>query len=561
MRRLALLLLLVAVPARAQVAPDPVRGDHGMVVSAHRLASEVGVEILKQGGNAVDAAVAVGFALQVVYPTAGNIGGGGFMVIRKADGTATTFDYREKAPAGASRDMYLDSTGTPRTMESLVDHRAAGVPGSVAGLLSALSKYGTMTPRQVLAPAIRLARGHRLTYRMARTLNGERTNLSQFPGSRRQYVARDTVRGWQDGALFRQPELAATLTRIATSGRDGFYKGRTAALIVAEMKRGGGLITAQDLADYKAVERPPVTGMFRDVGVISMGPPSSGGVILIEMLNLLEGYPLRRMGWNSSAYVHRLTESMRRAYADRAEFLGDPDFVRVPTTGLTSKRYADSLRRTIDTLRATPSARVDHGRPVAYESPQTTHYSVVDRQGNAVSCTTTLNGGFGSYVTVEGAGFLLNNEMDDFSVKPGVPNMYGLIGREANAITPGKRMLSSMTPTILTRGDSLYMTVGTPGGSTIMTTVLQVVLNAVEFNMDVQQAITSARIHHQWLPDELRYEPFGLSADAVANLSRMGHRVIESRGYQGRAEGIMIGRGGVRLGGADPRGEDTAVGY
>ncbi len=540
---------------------EPVRARNGMVVSAELHASQVGVEILKQGGNAVDAAVAVGFALAVTFPQAGNIGGGGFMVIRMADGRTATIDFREKAPRKAHRDMYLDSSGAVVTERSLLGHLSAGVPGSVAGLLHALEKYGSKSRKEVLSPSVRLAEnGFEVSHRFAQWLKADSVMLVKFDETRRIFTKNGTP--YKEGDRLVQKDLAKTLKRIQKEGADGFYRGETADLIVAEMKRGNGLIDLDDLRSYRAVERPPVVGTYRGFDVISMGPPSSGGIVLVQMLNLLEAYDLGHRGPGSSWNIARMTESMKLAYADRAEYLGDPDFFSVPGEWLVSKEYARERRALIDTLGATPSSRIRHGVAPARESEETTHYSVVDRWGNAVSVTTTINSWFGSYVTVKGAGFLLNNEMDDFSAKPGVPNQYGLIGGEANAIAPQKRMLSAMTPTIVLRDNKPWLVTGSPGGSTIITTILQVLTNVIDYKMNIQEAIDAPRIHHQWLPDTLLYERHALVQDVRENLAARGYNLKERNGTQGRAEGILIDRErGLFYGATDPRGYGAAIGY
>ncbi len=544
-------------------ASHPVYAREGMVVSASRWASEVGVEILKQGGNAVDAAVATGFALAVTYPQAGNIGGGGFMVARIQDGLTFTLDYREKAPALAFRDMYLDSAGNVIPGRSLSGVLAAGVPGSVDGLLKAWETYGSgrISRQQLLRPVIYLAlHGFPLTRRYAQLLNVYRDFFAQDDGAAQVFIKHDGT-PWQEGDRLIQKDLARTLKLIARYGREGFYTGKVADYIVAEMKTGAGLITYDDLKNYHAKFRPPVEGSYKNYTIISMGPPSSGGVLLIEMLNMLESFPVDSLGWNSSAYVHLLTEVERRAYADRAELLGDADFWEVPVATLTSKYYARERMRDFDPTSTTPSASVYAGLPPPTESQETTHYSVVDREGNAVSVTTTINTSFGCGVLVEGAGFFLNNEMDDFSLKPGVPNVYGLVGNETNAIQAGQRPLSSMTPTIVLRDGQLFIVIGTPGGSTIITTVLQVILNVVEFEMDIQEAIVAPRVHSQWLPDIIFAEPWALSVDVQRNLERRGHTLqIYPGNAIGRANGILILEDGL-YGGADPRGENAAIGY
>lgn len=557
----SLFLLLFTSSLLLPASRAPIRARHGMVVASDQLAAEAGVSMLKQGGNAVDAAVATGFALAVTYPGAGNIGGGGFMVIRMADGKSLAIDYRETAPAAARRDMYLDANGTVKSSKITYGHLAAGVPGSVAGLLLALEKFGTMDRARVLQPAIDLAeKGFALDYRLAYSLEESLKNFSSFPGSMKSFSKNGVP--YAEGELFRQPELAATLRLIADKGGDGFYRGRTADLIVAEMRRGRGIITHEDLEKYTPVFREPVHGTYKGYDIISMPPPSSGGVALIELLNILEGYPLHQYGWNSSRYAHCLTEAERRVYADRAEFLGDPDFVSIPTARLISKEYAAEQRALIDTIRASISDSVKHGSMPGYESPQTTHYSVADSAGNCVSVTTTLNSSYGCKLVVEGAGFLLNNEMDDFSAKPGVPNIYGLVGSTANAIMPGKRMLSSMTPTIVLKDGRPWLIVGSPGGSQIITTVLQTVLNMIDFRMDVQEAVDAPRFHHQWLPDKITFERRAFQTDVVEHLSSLGHRLDETGPNMGSVQAIFFDeKRGLLLGASDPRGYGEAVGY
>lgn len=559
---LLLLILFIAAPSSLQSASrKPVKAKNGMVVSADPLATQAGVQILKQGGNAVDAAVAVGFALAVTYPAAGNIGGGGFMNIRFADGRAFAIDYREKAPGKAHRDMFLDPSGKFLDSLSTVGHLACGVPGAVAGMLTGLEKFGTMDRKKVIGPAYELARnGFPLLPELAEDLNAERRTFLRFPGSAKYFVSRDSA--YREGEVWTQKDLAKTLKRIIDRGRDGFYAGETADLIVAEMKRGGGLISHEDLKNYDAVVREPLRGTYRGYEIVAQPPVSSGGIALLQLLNILEGYDLRSSGHNSAATLHRYIEAMRRVYADRAEHLGDPAFYDVPAAGLISKEYAAQRRATIDTAKASSSAEVSHGAPPRRESEQTTHYSVVDRWGNCVSVTTTINGGFGNSVAVDGAGFLLNNEMDDFSAKPGVPNMFGAVGNIANEIQPNKRMLSSMTPTIVLKEGKPFMVIGTPGGTTIITTVMQVICNVVDFDMNIQQAIDAPRIHHQWTPDVTYYEKRGLSFDTVEKLKAMGHRLQERRGTSGLAEGIVIdGVRGFYYGATDPRGYGLAAGY
>ncbi|WP_218830461.1 gamma-glutamyltransferase [Rubrivirga marina] len=580
-RRLPLVLsvLLVASACRAQRSPtaDPARAERGMVVSAEINASEAGVEVMRGGGNAVDAAVATGFALAVTFPVAGNIGGGGFMVIRFPDGTATTIDYRETAPTGATRDMYVDdSTGQIRPDLSRRGHLASGVPGAVAGLLKAHEQYGQAPLADVMAPAIRLAEGYPLSRAEAELMNAYAGRFSAYPGTVRHFTQEG---GYEAGETFRQPELAAALRRIRDEGRDGFYRGETADLLVAEMERGGGLIDHADLEGYEAVEREPVTGDYRGHRIISMPPPSSGGVALIQMLDSVEPFDVGALGFNSSATVHLLGEAMRRAFADRAEYLGDPDFSDIPTEELIDEDYTRERMASFDPVKADSSTGVGAG---LHESMQTTHYSVVDADGMAVSVTTTLNGGFGSLVVVEGAGFFLNNEMDDFTSAPGEPNMFGLVQGEANAIAPGKRMLSSMTPTIVEDPEGrLMLVVGSPGGPRIITAVYQTILNVIDHGMDVQEAVAAPRVHHQWLPDELDYENQGLALDVVVALQERGWALDESGGYWARVDAIEVvydeatsttdpsgldavtaeAAGRVLYGGADPRGEDAAAGY
>lgn len=532
-----------------------------MAVTADPFASTVGMQILKQGGNAVDAAVAVGFALAVTYPAAGNIAGGGFMNIRFADGKCVTIDYRETAPSGASRDMFLDSNKNFIKEKSTLGHLAAGVPGSVDGLLAALERYGTMSRRQVMKPAIDLAiNGFPLPPELADGLNKARSSFEKFPGSKKYFTSKDSI--FREGEKWTQADLGKTLKRIAEKGRDGFYKGKTADLIVKEMERGGGLITHSDLENYRSLIHEPVKGTYRGFEIISQPPASSGGIALIQLLNILEQYELKSYGHNSAGTLHRYIEAMRRVYADRAEHLGDPDFYSVPVEWLTSKAYAKELRGSIDTISAGSSSVISHGIPPPREHEQTTHYSIVDKWRNCVSVTTTLNGSFGNFVAVDGAGFLLNNEMDDFSAKPGVPNVYGAVGNVANEIQPGKRMLSSMTPTIVLKDGAPFMVIGTPGGTTIITTVMQVICNVIDFGMNIRQAIDAPRIHHQWIPDTVYYEKRGLSMDTVEKLHVMGHTLSEREGTSGLAEGIIIDTiHGILYGAADPRGYGTASGY
>ena len=574
--RLLLVLLFFVSPATpllqagrgvARAASrQPVRARRGMVASTDRLASQVGVDVLKRGGNAVDAAVAVAFALTVTYPAAGNIGGGGFMMIRLRDGRATAIDYREMAPAAAHRNVYLDERGELKKGEggSLVGYRASGVPGTVAGMELALRKYGSgrLTWAQLVEPARRLAaEGFALPYGLARSLRANEKELGLYPESKKVYL--NNGRFFNEGEVWRQPELAATFARLQRSGPREFYEGRTARLIAEDMRAHDGLITLEDLKGYVAKERAPLRTTYRGFEVISMPPPSSGGAVLIEMLNILEGFDLRHMGASSSERYHVQTEAMRRAFADRAEYMGDADFVSVPVAGLIDKGYAERLRKGIRMERASTSAEVKAGRPAGAESEETTHFTVVDAEGNCVSNTYTLNDSYGSKVVMKGTGILMNDEMDDFAAKPGTPNMFGLIQGERNAVAPRKRPLSAMTPTFVLRQDgSLWFAVGSPGGPTIINTVLQVVTNVDDIDMNIQQAIDAPRIHHQWLPDEITYEPFGLSADTFRALESRGHRLTQKPRYMGDAHGIMIEeKTGVRLGASDSRNYGEAVGY
>ncbi len=547
--------------ALAQTAGQPVRAEHGMVASAHQLASEVGAQILKDGGNAVDAAVAVALALAVVYPEAGNLGGGGFMLIRMADSRTVAIDYRESAPAAATRDMYVDANGALISNASLVGYKASGIPGTVAGLSLALDKYGSMKWADVVKPAQKLAAdGFIVSGRLARGLRNDK-NLASFPESKRIFQRDGDY--YKEGERIRQPELAATLKRLEEKGPREFYEGETAQILAADMKANGGLITLEDLKRYKPAMRTPIKGTYRGYDIITMPPPSSGGIALLQMLNMLESYDLSRMGFGSTEYSHLLIETMRRAFADRAEFPGDPDFVKVPVSGLTSKQYAKTVAATIDLKTATPSEKIKAGNPTTYESTQTTHFSVVDAKGNAVSNTYTLNMTFGSGVTIGKAGFLMNNEMDDFTSKPGTPNGFGLIQGEANSIAPGKRPLSSMTPTIVLKDGKLFMVVGSPGGPTIINSVLQVILNVIDHKMNIKQAVEAPRLHHQWMPDICNYERMGFTKEVVEALERMGHKLQRRSGSQGDVESIAIDPvTGNRLGASDPRSPDSkAVGH
>jgi len=573
--RAFLCLCLAVVISGTAIAKEPVKppavkfdsltspeiSENGMVAAQDALAADVGREILRRGGNAVDAAVATGFALAVTHPQAGNLGGGGFMMVSLADGKVVAIDFREMAPAAADRDMFLGADGNVDTNISWYSHKAAGVPGTVMGLLDALDTYGTMSPRQVIGPAVRLAeQGFPVSYSLSASLQ-EYSETLAIDTSSMDYFFKPSGSAYQAGEVLKQKDLARTLRRIIADGRDGFYKGKTADLIITEMQDGGGLITHEDLAGYHTVIRKPISGNYRSHQVYSMPPPSSGGVHIVQMLRVLEGYDLKSDGHNSAAYLHKLIEVMRRAYADRSKHLGDPDFYDVPVAALTGKNYADLLRGSIDLEQASRSEDIAPATVFPDESPATTHYSVMDKWGNAVGVTYTLNFSYGSGYSVDGAGFLLNNEMDDFSSKPGVPNSYGLIGGAANAIEPRKRPLSSMSPTIVRKDGRNVLVTGSIGGSTIITQTLQVILNVVDFDMNVGAAVQAPRLHHQWLPDLVFVEP-GISIDTVNILESMGHTLARgddgsvTRDVNGRAN--SVGWDGVYFYGAadarDPKG-------
>lgn len=531
----------------------PVYGKNGMVASEQGLATQVGLDILKQGGNAIDAAVAVGFALAVVLPNAGNIGGGGFMVLHDdKTGKDVAIDFREIAPAKASRDMYLDNQGKVIDGKSLFTHDASGVPGTVAGMEYALKKWGTMPLSKVLEPAIKLAdKGFIVSDVLAQTLKEEKSTLGKWSASKAIFFKNGEP--LKSGDLLVQKDLAKSLRLIAKQGAKAFYQGEIATKIAKEMQSHSGTMTLEDLKAYKVVERQPIIGDYRGYKVVTMPPPSSGGVHLIEILNMLEHYPIKEDGVNSAKNIHHMAESMKLAYADRSEYLGDPDFVKIPVTGLTSKAYANELVKTIDDNKARLSSNIKPGKPQPYESDQTTHFSVMDKAGNAVAVTYTLNLNFGSGIVVEGTGILLNNEMDDFSVKPGVPNAFGLVGGTANAIEARKRPLSSMTPTIVMKNNKPWLVTGSPGGARIITTVLQSVVNTIDHEMNPAEAIITPRVHHQWLPDELRVEE-GISPDTIKLLQEKGHKVV-TKAPMGRIQIIQADDSGF-YGYSDPRNPD-----
>jgi len=542
----------------------PLRAEKGMVVSDSQIASEVGRDILRKGGNAVDSAIATAFALAVTFPAAGNVGGGGFMVVRMADGRTVAIDYRETAPAAATRNMYIGADGKP-TMDSLVGLKASGVPGTVAGMVEAHRRFGKLPWRDLVEPSVRLARdGFALPHGLAESLRQSGPAFARFPASYAQFCRSGEFYSWGD--RFQQPDLGRTLALVRDKGNDGFYKGETAKKLAAAMAKGNGLITEKDMADYRVKVREPLKGSFRGYEVLTMPPPSSGGIALLQMLGMLGKDDLAAIGANSSGSLHLMTEAMKRAFADRAVHLGDPDFVKVPTSELLVAEYL-AERRASFTDRATPSAEVKAlgGAQAGAEEEkmETTHFSVVDADGNAVSNTYTLNGGFGCFAVAEGTGILMNNEMDDFASAPGTPNMYGLIQGESNAIQPGKRPLSSMTPTILVRDGKVAYVIGSPGGPTIINTVFQTILNVTVFDMSIQRAVAAPRFHHQWMPDEIRWEPFGLSADVRRALEGKGHIIRATGASMGSCHAIAVDpRTGHKLAGVDPRiSTSGAAGY
>ncbi len=531
---------------------------NGVVVTAHPEASKVGVEILKKGGNAIDASIAVQFALAVVYPNAGNIGGGGFLVYRDAKGKTDALDYREKAPLKASEDMYWDKNGNAITDLSLYGQFAAGVPGTVDGMVKAHEKYGKLNWKELVQPAINLAqKGFKITKQQASELTNKHNDFVKYNSKTNALTSKSS---WKEGDLLIQKDLANTLKLIQQKGRAGFYEGKTADLIVKEMKRGNGIISHEDLKEYQSVWRTPVSGNYKGLKVISMPPPSSGGIALVSLFQSIEDYPINKWGFQADSTIQVMVEAERRVYADRAEHLGDPDFIKVPQKQLLDKSYNVNRMKDFSFDKATPSSAIKAGEIIGKESMETTHYVIVDKDGNAASVTTTLNNSYGSLVVVEGAGFLLNDEMDDFSAKPGTPNLYGLVGGKANAIEPSKRMLSSMTPSILEKDGKLFMVVGTPGGSTIITSVFQAILNVVDFGMTMQEAVAAPRFHHQWLPDQIDYEPNAISENVRESLKQKGYTLKERKPY-GRVEGILVNSDKTYQAGADPRGDDKAVGY
>jgi gamma-glutamyltranspeptidase/glutathione hydrolase len=555
-----LLLFLFFVPVscvQKRLGINNIQYRNGMVVCAYPDAARVGLDILKKGGNAVDAAVAVQFALAVSLPEAGNIGGGGFMVYRSKTGESNTLDFREKGPTAANADMYLDSAGNVIPNMSLYTHKASGVPGSVDGMVQAHSKYGKLKWADLVQPAIDLARnGFKITKHLAADLNHTSGQFKKLnPG--KTYLIKEGQ--WQEGDILIQEDLAKTFEQIRDKGRDGFYDGIVADQLVAEMKNGDGLISKADLQNYHSVWRKPITGNYKGYKIITMPPPSSGGIALLQLLQSVEKYPLKRWGYNQDSTVRLIVEAERRVYADRSKYLGDPDFYKVPVDSLLRPAYITARMSSFSWDAATPSTSIQPGTFIGYESDQTTRYSIVDGDGNAVSITTTLNDTFGSRIFVQGAGFLLNNEMDDFSSKPGVPNMYGLVGGKANSIQPGKRMLSCMTPTIVEKNGKLFMVVGTPGGSTIITSVFQTIIDVIEFDQNMQQAVASKRFHSQWLPDEVATEAGALDSATVIKLQSKGYK-ITSRGGIGRVDAILKTKQGYE-GGADPRGDDTKLGW
>ncbi len=563
MKNITFLFTLSLILLTCKTAPKKEKiigliAEKAMVVSARAEASKIGSDVLEKGGNAYDAMVATHFALAVVYPVAGNIGGGGFMVYRNNDGTKGALDFREKAPITAHKDMYLDSLGNVIKNKSTSGAVAIGIPGSVAGAFEVYEKLGSLPFKELIQPSIDLARhGFRITEKQANSLNSKTVYFKKVNTYKTIFEKK-----WKQGDLLKQEELAQTLERIRDNGKDGFYKGKTANLFVDYVRELGGIITHKDLQKYQAVWRKPINFSYKDYQITSMTLPASGGICLAQILKSIEPFDLSNIEHNSIKYIQLLTEAARRSYADRAHFLGDIDFVEVPIDSLIDPNYVNQRMETFSWDKATPSSDVSHGEILGNESDETTHYSIIDPFGNAVSVTTTLNTGYGSKVVVKGAGFFLNNEMDDFSTKPGVPNVYGLVGSKANAIVSEKRMLSSMTPTIVEKNGTLKMVVGTPGGSTIITSVLQNILNVIEYDMGMQESVNQPRFHHQWLPDVIRMEPNGFDEQIKTKLATLGYQILEQNSLIiGRVDAILVLPDGRLEGGADKRGDDTAVGF
>ena len=567
MNRLFLIILVLFTCSHCKQAPDFSKNNtsnrglitkNAMVVSAREEASKIGTEILQKGGNAFDAMIATEFALAVAYPFAGNLGGGGFMVYRLDNGDFGALDYREKAPIAATRDMYLDSLGNVIPYKSTLGALAVGIPGTVAGMFKVHEKFGTLPISEIIQPVIELAEnGIVITERQAKSFNNKQDIF---------YKANlDSIvfhNDWKQNDTIKFPALANTLKRIMKNGKDEFYKGKTAEVLVNFIKEKGGIITLQDLELYEAKWREPITFTYDDLNIISMSPPSSGGICLAQIMKMIEPYNIEQYKHNSTKSIQLITEAERRAYADRSYYLGDPDFVNIPTKSLLDKTYLENRMSSFTFNKATKSDEISHGNVSVLESNETTHYSIIDQYGNAIAATTTLNGAYGSKLYCKELGFFLNNEMDDFSSKPGVPNMFGLIGAEANSIAPQKRMLSSMTPTIVEKDNNLYMTLGTPGGSTIITCVLQTILNVHEFEMSMQEAVDAARFHHQWLPDEIILEPNSFSKETKSSLQQLGYKLNENKTpILGKVDGILVLENGYLEGGADKRGDDKAIGF